>query len=176
VVEQNLMASASSERGKFRSFILVALNRYIIDQIRRENTRSRTPDGKLVDLHEAEILSAESAEPSEPFNLAWAREVIAQASRRMQAECEASGRSDLWRLMCRRILSPYASATDAHPLGESADRCEGVSAGRESNLLITAKRAFARALRAVVGEYAADEQAIDEEIHDLKRALAGGGA
>jgi hypothetical protein len=38
---------------------------------------------------------------------------------------------------------------------------------------VTARRAFARALREVIAEYAPDEPAIDEEVRDLHRVLSG---
>jgi DNA-directed RNA polymerase specialized sigma24 family protein len=176
IVEQNLIASASRGRGKFRSFLLVALGRYVIDQIRHDKARCRSPGDRIsVDLEQADEVLASEAEPSEQFNLAWAREVIAEASRRMQAECEASGRPDLWEIMNGRMAS-------SHQEGEGSAEAKGaghsvqISGARASNLLITAKRSFARALRSVVGEYVEDERGIDEEIQDLKRALSRGGA
>jgi len=39
------------------------------------------------------------------FDVAWAREVIAETLRRMQAECEAAGRDDIWRV----FRAPFGS-------------------------------------------------------------------
>jgi hypothetical protein len=45
-----------------------------------------------------------------------------------------------------------------------------------SNALVTAKRMFVRALRAVVAEYARDENGIDREIEELRAILSRGSA
>jgi len=43
-----------------------------------------------------------------------------------------------------------------------------------SNLLITAKRMFARRLRAVVGEYMGEDGEVEQEIADLRAILGRG--
>ena len=50
VVEQDLIAAAERERGKFRSFLRVALNRYVVDQRRREHAARRHAPGEQVPL------------------------------------------------------------------------------------------------------------------------------
>jgi hypothetical protein len=49
------------------------------------------------------------------------------------------------------------------------------SPAQAANLLVTAKRMYARLLRAAVGEYERDPAAVDDEIADLRRLLARGG-
>jgi hypothetical protein len=39
-------------------------------------------------------------------------------------------------------------------------------------MLVTAKRMYVRVLRSVIGEYARDEQEIDDELADLQAILA----
>src|SRR6266545_80156 len=41
IVENDLVSQAKRERGKFRSFLVTALNRYVISQIRQEQAEKR---------------------------------------------------------------------------------------------------------------------------------------
>ena len=109
----------------------------------------------------------------EAFDLSWAREVIAEATRRTEAECDASGRPELWGLLRARILAPATDGAEPASYEELIERFDLRSPIHVSNLLVTARRMFARNLKAVVAEYAGDEAEVEEEIRDLKAILGG---
>ncbi len=44
VVERNLIGKADAGRGKFRNFLMTALERYVIDQFREESAQKRGGD------------------------------------------------------------------------------------------------------------------------------------
>jgi hypothetical protein len=118
----------------------------------------------------AEQLADDSS--CDAFDLAWARQVIAETTRRMQAECEASGRKDVWGLFECRLLNPLLHAAPPVDYAELTARFGLQSPSQASNLLITAKRMFARVMRAVVGQYANDDEEIDAEMAQLLGILA----
>jgi len=71
-----------------------------------------------------------------------------------------------------RVIGPLLDGSSPVPNEELVQRL-GLNSPEEAwNLLATAKRTFARALRSVVGEYEKDERRIEEEIADLRAALA----
>src|SRR5207249_3060709 len=109
---------------------------------------------------------------ADEFDAAWAREVLAEALRRMRDECQRHGRNDVWAVFEGRLIGPAlddASQVSYERLAQDL-HLESTAAG--FNLLATAKRTFARALRGVVGEYEPDDRSIEEEIADLRAALA----
>src|SRR5438105_3201660 len=111
-------------------------------------------------------------EPSWQFTLVWARQVVEEARRRMEAHCRQVDRPDLWLVFNERILRPAANNT-ARPAHEQiAIDLKLESSKAACNLLITAKRLFARVMRSVVGEYVSDQRGIDDEIQDLMRILS----
>jgi transcriptional regulator with XRE-family HTH domain len=69
-----------------------------------------------------------------------------------------------------------AEALQERPLAYEAlaERYGLRSPAQAANLLVTAKRMYARLMRSAVGEYERDEAEVDEEIRDLRRILAGG--
>jgi DNA-directed RNA polymerase specialized sigma24 family protein len=171
VIEHNLIARADQRRGKFRSFFLTALDRYAIDKIRQEQAQKRLPNQALLD--ESIEAIAIDATDSDPFDRAWAHEVIDRAVREMELECRAAGRVDLWEVFRCRILRPSLEGVEPIGYEELISRFGFGSPAQASNALITAKRMLARILRAIVGEYAENEAEVEEELAYLKSVLAG---
>ena len=172
VVEQGLVGSADRGKGKFRTFLLASLGRYHVSQIRKDKALKRSPgEGELVAFEEYHEPATE-ASPDRAFEVAWAREVIAEATRRTQAECERAGRHDVWNLLKGRVLDPALQGVPPLSYNELVEQFGLESPLQVSNLLVTGRRMYGRNLRAVIAEYAGDEQEIDEEMRELRSILA----
>ena len=170
VLEQDIIRHADQTRGKFRTFLMTALNRYAISQVRKERAARRTPAG-LEPLDGEDALAHPAPAAPDTFDVAWARQVLNLAIERTREECEAGGRADLWAVFEGRVLMPTVRHADPVPLTELVARL-GVSAEQVSSLLTTAKRMYARNLRLVVGEYAGGEEDVGGEIRWLRTILA----
>lgn len=170
LVGRDLIAKVRREKGRFRAFVAVALDRYVVSQLRRDRSTLRRPAGGAV----VPLDDNDPADPAptchEAFNIAWAAEVVAEARRRMQGECEASGRGDVWAVFADRLVGPTLEGAAPTPYADLASRLGLPSEVHAANLLVTGKRAFARALRSVIGDYVGDERLIDQEV----AALVGG--
>lgn len=171
IVEQGLVGSANRAQGKFRTFLLTALGRFHVSQIRKAQTQKRTPEQGMVSYEEYHVPAA-SARPERNFEVAWAREIVAEATRRTQQECEAAGHNDVWQLLKGRILDPALAGVEPLSYNELVQRLGLRSPLHVSNLLVTGRRMYARNLRAVIAEYVRDEQEIEEEMRDLKSILS----
>ena len=177
IVEKDLIGRADRDLGKFRTFLLTALDRFIRNKIRDEKAKKRAPDaGALVEFDDRANWSPTSPGPSAIFDVTWAREVISEAMRRMRSDCETSGRTDLWGVFECRVVGPTFEG--ARPVGyeELVKRFAFQSPSQASNALTTAKRMYARALRSVVAQYARDDGEIELEIDELREVLARSGA
>jgi DNA-directed RNA polymerase specialized sigma24 family protein len=167
VVGRDLIAKVRREKGKFRAFVAVALDRYVVSQLRRDRSTLRRPArGAVVPLDDND-----PADPTpschQAFNIAWAAEVVAEARQRMQAECEASGRADVWSVFTDRVVGPTLDGAVPTPYADLATRLGLASEAQAANLHVTGKRAFARALRLVVADYVGDERLVDDEVASL---------
>ncbi len=174
VLEQELLRRAEPGRGRFRTFILTALDRYVVDQCRHRVAKRHSPGSAPQPLSELHPSTADT--PADAFDRAWAREVIAEAVRCMEAECGSSGRPDVWGVFQARILMPCIHGAPPLPYDQLVARFGLRSPEHASNVLMTAKRMFARALRAVVGDYATDAGEVEREIADLRAILTSAGA
>jgi RNA polymerase sigma-70 factor (ECF subfamily) len=173
VVAQDLVRRADRERGRFRSFLIAALDRFVIDQVRRDKAAKRSP-GAVASLEQSPILEPPAPDAPDVFDRAWARQVLELAITRTQRECGAAGRDDVWAVFDARILGPTLHQRPPVPLEELV-ALFGFTPEQASNLLVTGKRMFARNLRGVVGEYA-DEAEVEEEVGLLRRVMAGQGS
>ena len=173
VVERGLVARADRRRGRFRTFLLAALENYVRSALRRRRAGKRLPaDGKVVNATD-HLDRLPSAEPdSRDFDAAWAREVLSETLRRMKRHCAENGREEVWAVFECRILLPTLGRADPVPYRHLLERFGFRSPTQASNVLITGKRMFRRFLRRVVGEYVAGEGEVEEEIEQLRRALA----
>lgn len=175
ILRQRLLEAADRGRGRFRNLLLTALDRYLVSCLRRDGAAKRAPADTVPVDALAECLGGGPV-PSDAFDVAWAREVVAEATRRMQAECARTGRPDVWGVFEERVLVPIAHDTAPAPY-EALVRRHGLASPTAAyNLLLTAKRLYARCLESVVGEYAAGPHAAAREVADLHAVLqrAGG--
>ena len=171
IIEKELIGRADAQRGKFRTFLLTALDRFLIDRFREENARKRSPgEGRVQAIgDQAEQLPDRQ---TDVFDLAWARNVIDQTVQLMRQECERSGRRDVWGVFECRLLGPMLGQAEPVEYEELVRRLGLQSPSHASNVLITAKRMFARVMRAVVGEYTRHSAEIESEIGELMEVLA----
>ncbi len=107
VLERDLVSQAEQQKGKFRTFLLTSMDRFILNQIRDEKAKRRSPEsGKVGTLEDGMDAVDPSERPDEAFDIAWARRVLDQAIERMREECKASARPDLWTVFEGRALAP----------------------------------------------------------------------
>jgi len=163
------VGTADPDRGRFRTLLLTALDRYAVSTYRAASAKKRG-GGKVASL---EALGAPAASPDGPadaFDVAWARGVMDQTLTRMRTYCNESDRDDLWGVFCDRLLTPTLERTALPPYDALVERYAIATPAQAANLLITGKRMFARTLKEVIAEYAGDD-AVGGEMDDLLRVL-----
>ena len=174
VLEGELIQSASQAKGRFRTLLLTALDRYAIDQYRI--AESREGNGERRPLGEAAEASSSASDPAEIFDLLWARQVLVDAVTRMQEHCLSNARPDLWEVFQGRVLAATLEGGAVVPYAELAARLGWATPAQGSNVLVTANRMFARVLRATVGRYELAPADVEREIDSLHEILSKGGA
>lgn len=174
VLKSGLLARADRRRGKFRTFLLNTLTNFVISELRKAGAQKRSPIEGVVSLDELLEDSRDlSASPgAAAFDVLFARQVIQESIKRMEAQCDASGRSDIWGVFQTRLLNPAFEGAEPAGYEELVQRFGFQSPGHASNVLITAKRMFARVIRAVIGEYTANPEEIESELNELLAILS----
>jgi len=176
IIEQDLLRHAEKSKGKFRSFLLVTLNHYIISQHRSDTAAKRAPRESIEALDERATQLPGGHDPSAQFNIAWARQLLDEAIGRMKVECTHSKRLDVWTVFEGRVLRVALDGQEASEYSELIKQLGLATPLEACRLLTTAKRMFSRILQSVAGEYAGADGDADAEIEDLRQTLSKGGS
>lgn len=172
ILQSDLLARADGERGRFRTLLLTALHRYLVDQWRARNAKKRRADqAASLDSEVPEHLAKTDASAAKAFDVAWARQVLARALAQMEEECHGSDRSDIWDVFRYRLVDPILYGDPVLPYDRLVAQCGLASPRQAANVLITAKRMFARILREIVSEYTPPAE-VDAEIQQLQADLS----
>jgi RNA polymerase sigma-70 factor (ECF subfamily) len=173
VLEADLIGRADRTKGKFRSLLLTALDRYVVSVRRFEQTQKRGANRTAALDEEIEkTVTAEESGGADTFEVAWARQVLRETIARMQAQCESEGRPDIWGVFESRILKPALEGTDP-PSYEQIVRSYGYRAPTQMwNSVRTGKQIFARLLRGVIAEYSDSDDEVETELRELREICA----
>ncbi|MEO1524991.1 MAG: hypothetical protein AAFX06_06120 [Planctomycetota bacterium] len=154
ILSKDLLAIADPKKGKFRTLLLTALDRFAVSKHRHETAAKRSP-GDIASLDAAEVDSTRAAgeAPSLVFDRAWAMDVLASALARMQEACEQEGNRARWEIFERRVLAPLLEDKDLPEYDALAEEFSLPNEKSAMNMLVTAKRQLGRVLRDVIREY-----------------------
>ncbi len=175
VLAAGLLAKAVREKGKFRTFLIVALDHFLLNHLRHARAARRKPAGRAsaaAPLDEAMQLGVDQPDLNHGFEVEWARSVLHEALDRMRDTLGRQGRQDIWELFDDRVVGPSLRGTTPKPYAELVACTLFQSPAQASNAALTGRRMFVRVLREVIGEYVATEEQLNDEIADLRRILS----
>lgn len=193
ILEHNLIAAADRTRGRFRTLLATALQHFVISRWRRETGAGKhvlhTGETRLDDLavgqprgpgtphhrQAGEAIFRSPDEAPDAFDVAWAMRTLELVLASLREQCQQD-RPDLWEVFDQRVLRPWLRPDTAESYTQLVARLGYASPGQAHNALQTALRRFQACLHAVVGSYATDDEAIEEEIRDLKAILRRAGS
>ncbi len=169
LLERRWDERADPARGRFRSFLLTALKRFLIDQHAASLAQKRGglvhhADDTLEDLAGPENLSPEAA-----FERAWAATVIERAFTRLGEEAARNGRGELFARLSPYLAEP-AEAADYRLLAESLGM-------RANTLAVSVHRLRLRLrelVRAEIEEQTDGPESAASELATLRQALVPG--
>jgi len=175
VLGRNLIQKADQTKGRFRSFLLTALNRYVINVQQEQAARKRTPEGGLVPLDLAEMAEVPqpmtALTPEDAFTYAWVSALLEQVLQDVQGACEKEGKGAHWQVFHDRVLRPVMKGGEAPSL-ESICREYGIpDVAQASNMIVTVKRRFQTALTQRLRDSVMSDEEAEAEFQEIKRFL-----
>jgi RNA polymerase sigma-70 factor (ECF subfamily) len=177
ILEKELLTQANPARGRFRTFLLNALDRFVISQQRKERAQKRAPEAGFVTLDHLQTKDEPQHvdHPDDRTEAVWAQEAIAAALLSMRRECETSNHMDVWGVFEGRLLSAVLEDSPETVYEELIQRFGFKSPSHAFNALNTAKRMFKRHLQSVIAEYAHGDREVEKELSELKERLLRAG-
>jgi RNA polymerase sigma-70 factor (ECF subfamily) len=166
LILQQVLARAEQGKGRFRTFLLTVLDNYTRNRLSRARKQSVALPCAVSEQAHA------SPTADQAFDAAWGREVVRQAVETMAAAYDEAGRQREWQLFQRRVLQPTLEQTTAPNYSELVETLGFDTPAQAYNALTTAKRAFQRHLREVIGQYARGADEVETELSELWQSLA----
>ena len=174
LLEKDLLSRASPQRGRFRSFLLTALQNFLADEHDRAVAHKRGAGQPLISLDALDgearyaLEPADEVSPDKLFERRWATTVLEQAWTRLELEYAGEGKADLFRELRR-----FNSAQESAPGYAEAAGNLGLPENTVKSLVLRMRRRYRALLRVEIAHTVADPAEIDEEIRYLLRALGG---
>jgi RNA polymerase sigma-70 factor (ECF subfamily) len=172
-IQKNYVAAADRERGRFRTFLLSALEHFLAKEWRKSQRLKRGGGRTMVSLDHASAETAYLEEPCDDlsaeklYDRRWALTLLEQAISRMRAEYAEGGRARLF-----AELSPMLSGDKPDvSYAELAERLS-MSEGAIKVAVHRLRHRYVEILRAEVAQTVQRPEQVDEELRHLIAALS----
>jgi RNA polymerase sigma-70 factor (ECF subfamily) len=174
LLEKNYLQAADAAKGKFRTLLLTAVTRFLINE--RERTQAQKRGGGTVhfplETDDAEDgYRAEPADPATPetiYERRWAETVLEAVLARLRQECADAGQEERF-----EALKPFL-ATETHaPSGAEVAVRLGISETAVYSAVHRLRQHYGELLREEIAHTVASPEEIDEELRHLARVLSG---
>jgi DNA-directed RNA polymerase specialized sigma24 family protein len=174
---RNLFAQAEKNKGKFRVFLLAALNHYQWDVFEKENAQKRKPQEPMatLDTEQMAVLldSQQTSKPEEVFQYAWASEVLDQVLASVRAACYQKNQQSHWDVFYVKVVVPILEDTEPPGLNDLCIRLGIKNEATASNMINSVKRQFQSAMRRYLRQFVSTDAEVEEEFRDIFVILSG---
>lgn len=171
-IENDAFAKADERKGRFRSFMLTCLKRFVSNEHRAAHAQKRGPREGLLSLDELmanpemPFEPADSMTPDAIFQKAWAAEVVRRVLKHLEIECARTGKTVHFDIFSKRVIRPILGGS-CEPSMADLGRKHGLTEKQAANHLLTAKRAYQRLLQEEIRLYASSDAEVVSEIREL---------
>jgi RNA polymerase sigma-70 factor (ECF subfamily) len=173
LLEYNWVAHADRHKGRFRSFLLLAMKRFLAKEWAKARTLKRGGRARIVPL---ELDTAETRYAHEPadtcapdlvFEKQWALVLLQSVLDHLRADYAQQGKDALFRalepcLVGSRATQPYAALAAGL----------GMTEGAVKMAVIRLRERYRECLKAEIAHTVASPGEVDEELRHLFRVLA----
>ncbi len=173
LIKREWVAVADPAKGRFRSFLLICLKRFVSVQAQKAHAKKRGGRNVVISLDDqdaAERYRRESVEDLAPevlFERRWALTLLEQAWDRLQAECEASGKQALF-VHLKAAQSEESQTQSQQRLAATL----GMTEAALKSALFRLRTRYREILREAVAQTVSDPREVDDEIRYLLKVVS----
>lgn len=174
LLERRTLAAADPARGRFRSFLLTAMNHFLIHEWEKAHALKRGGGTEMLSLDLAlaesryDLEPADAATPDRMFDRQWALALLNQVLDRLEKEWIAAGKGESFAALKQTL----AGGRESQPYAELAEKL-GMS---EASIKVTVHRLrlrYRNLVRAEIANTVEKSEDIEAEMKHLFAALAG---
>lgn len=174
LLERHWVSDADRERGRFRTFLLTAMSRFLSNEW--DKARAQKRGGGVahvpIQLDTAETRyghePADSCTPEQCYERRWALTLLDTVLQRLRAEYEHAGKGELF----AGLNSSLIGGRESQPYAELAAKLD-LSEGAVKVAVHRLRQRYRKLLRAEIAETMTATEDVDEELRHLFAVLAG---
>ncbi len=172
LLDRKFLGDADPRKGRFRTFLLTAFERFLVSEWRRGHRAKRGGGRVILSLSSVSaeeryrLEPADLLTPEQIFERRWALTLLDTTMKRLEEESAAAGREDLFAAM-----KPILAGEDASsPYAELGARL-GMKEGALRTAVHRLRQRFGALLRAEIAETISDAEDVDDELRHLFQIL-----
>jgi len=174
LLERKYFKLADPERGRFRAFLVTALDHFLVNEWRKASAEKRGAGQSVVSIDQHDAEGRYQAEPASPdltpdrlFEKRWALALLDQVLAGLRAEYVADGRLDLFDRLKAFVWGEKSALSQAEV---------GARLGMNENAVAQAvhrlRKRYGELLRAEVANTVASESDVEDELRHLLQAIS----
>jgi RNA polymerase sigma factor (sigma-70 family) len=174
-LEKNYLAQVSSDKGRFRSFLLAAFQNFLANEWDRTQTLKRGGGARVISLDEQtaeerfQFDLIDDVTPEQLFEQRWVESVLEQVLARLRDECNSAGHEGRF-----DVLKVYlVDDRGAVPFAEMAARL-GMTEASLKGLVRRLRQRYRELFREEIANTVSRPAEVDEEIRYLIEVLGRG--
>ena len=171
---RKLFQQADQSKGKFRTFLLTALDRYTIDMHNKETAKKRSPQSPIISL-EADDLSnflEMRSGPDQVFNYTWASEILNQVLEEAKETCIKRGKEVHWQVFFAKTVEPILNNSSPLALKDLGSKYKIDDTQTISNMISYVKDIFRSTMMRNLRQYVRSDDEVEEEFNDILKILS----
>ncbi|HUT31716.1 MAG TPA: hypothetical protein VMX13_18150 [Sedimentisphaerales bacterium] len=176
VLGRELIQQADRARGRFRTFLLFALERYLKSAHRKKTAKKRLPQHNRIRLEQTDPADlpqpVDGLSAGECFNYTWVSALLDKMLAEVEQQCRQHKLDLHWNLFCDRVVQPIMEASEPPSMAELCQKYGIDGTAAASNMLVAVKRRFQTALRQHLRESVSSDEAVNEELRELMQFFA----
>jgi RNA polymerase sigma factor (sigma-70 family) len=171
-IEKNYVADAEREKGRFRSFLLIALKRYMANEWKRDNRDKRGGGHEIISLDEQNTEMryrsepVDESSPEKAYERQWALTLLQQVLDRLSSEFSAPGKAEVFEEL--RVFLTGEKGGSYAEIGARLSLSEGAVKVAVHRL----RQRYREVLRLEIANTVSSPEAVDDEIRNLFAALS----
>lgn len=172
LLAKNYLGDARQDRGRFRTFLLTAAQRFLSKEWAKSNTLKRGGGRRILqlDLSAGESLyitePVDNETPEQAFDRRWTLNLLENVHQRLRDEYMANGKQQVY-----DTLKPYLIGDRAAASYEQASTLLGTTVGAVKTSVYRMRCRYRELLRGEIAETVADPAEIDDEVKQLFSSL-----
>jgi RNA polymerase sigma factor (sigma-70 family) len=174
MLEKQSIIAADPERGRFRSFILTAMNNFLAQEWQKSRAQKRGGGSEVfsLDLAQAEqrydLEPATSETPDKDFDKKWALALLESVMAQLEADYKQENKTDLFNALKQTLTG----SRESQPYAELAKQLDMSEAAIKVAVHRLRKR-YRELLQSEIANTVSSPQDIKEEMRQLFAALVG---